>query len=123
MFLLKFYERIGRLPSTIITFVIVMIGWVFFRAHSVSEAMRMFKAMLGLQGLGSADSMFSDPVAWQVTPDRLAVLLVGVLLVYLLPTLRRFAHTPLRFLTIPLFVWAVATLSAQSFTPFLYFQF
>ncbi len=37
LFLLRFYERIGAWPSRIITFVIVMVGWVIFRLESASE--------------------------------------------------------------------------------------
>jgi alginate O-acetyltransferase complex protein AlgI len=116
-------EKFGTLPFPrwlliAKTMLLVMIGWVFFRAHSMGEAIRMFKGMLGMQGMG-----LSDPVAWQVTNDRLIVLVIGVILVYLFPLIRRYAQGPIRFLIIPLFLWAVATLSAQSFTPFLYFQF
>ena len=105
------------------TMILVMIGWIFFRAHSVTEAMKMFKAIAGFGASGEAGAWFSNAVAWQVTSDRLIVLGLGIVLVYLLPTIKRYAHTPLQFATLPLFIWAVATLSAQSFTPFLYFQF
>ena len=103
------------------TMILVMIGWVFFRAPSVTEAIKMLKA---IAGFGQQEGLaFSASVAWQVTHDRMIVLAIGVALVYLLPTIKRYAHTPIRFATLPLFVWAIATLSAQSFTPFLYFQF
>jgi alginate O-acetyltransferase complex protein AlgI len=105
------------------TMLLVMIGWVFFRAANMTEAAKMFKAMLGLNASNASGSMFSDAVAWYVTPDRIMVLILGIALVFLLPVLKRYAHSPLRFLIIPLFVWALTTLSAQSFTPFLYFQF
>lgn len=105
------------------TMILVMIGWVFFRAHSVTEAMKMFKAIAGVGASGDSGSLFSNAVAWHITNDRLVVLAIGILLVYLLPTIKRYAHTPIRFAVLPLFIWAVATLSAQSFTPFLYFQF
>lgn len=100
------------------TMLLVMIGWVMFRAVDITAAGRMFGGMLGLNGVG-----FSDPVAWQVTPDRLGVLAFGIALVYAMPWLKRRHGGPLRYLLVPLFVWAVATLSSQSFTPFLYFQF
>ena len=38
LFLLKFYSLIGKLPSVIITFFIVMIGWVFFRTEDLNDA-------------------------------------------------------------------------------------
>ncbi len=121
-------EKFGVLPiphwlRVLKTMLLVMIGWVFFRAANLTEAVKMFKGMLGLNAPGAEVSWFSDAVAWHVTPDRLIVLVIGIALVCFLPTLKRYAHTPLRFLVIPLFIWALTTLSAQSFTPFLYFQF
>lgn len=105
-------------PAIAKTMLLVIIGWVLFRASDLAEAGRMFYGMAGLNGLG-----YSAPVAWQVTPDRLTVLAGGLALAYALPALRKHADGPLRFLLIPLFLWALATLSSQSFTPFLYFQF
>jgi alginate O-acetyltransferase complex protein AlgI len=121
-------ERFGVLAiphwlKVVKTMLLVMIGWVFFRAANMTEAVKMFKGMLGLNASIASNSMFSDAVAWHVTPDRVIVLVLGIALVFLLPVLKRYAQSPLRFLIIPLFVWALTTLSAQSFTPFLYFQF
>lgn len=120
----RYWEQrfgISRLPNWIRvmrTMLLVMMGWVVFRALDFSGALGMFRGMLGLNGMN-----FSPSMEWQVTPDRLAVLLIGVGLVYAMPWLRRHNGTVLRFFIIPLFLWAVATLSSQSFTPFLYFQF
>ncbi len=100
------------------TMLLVIFGWVLFRAADLAGAGRMFAGMVGAHGMA-----FSPSVAWQVTPDRLMVLLIGVLLVYAMPWLKRQGGAHLRYLLLPLFLWAVATLSAQSFTPFLYFQF
>jgi alginate O-acetyltransferase complex protein AlgI len=100
------------------TMLLVMIGWVFFRAESVADAMRVFKGMLGFHGVG-----FSDAIKWQASSDALLVLLFGIVLVYAMPWLKRQTQSALRFLIIPLFIWALLTLSSQSFTPFLYFQF
>lgn len=111
----------SRLPGwlrVIKTMLLVIIGWVLFRATNFAGATRMFEGMLGLNGVG-----FSPGVEWQVTPDRLIVLLLGGVLVYAMPWLKRQGGARLRYLLLPLFLWAVATLSAQSFTPFLYFQF
>jgi alginate O-acetyltransferase complex protein AlgI len=100
------------------TMVLVIVGWVLFRAVDMTAAVRMFKGMLGLQGLG-----FTPAVQWQVVPDRLGVLILSIALIYAMPWLRRHSGAGARYLLIPLFLWAVATLSSQSFTPFLYFQF
>jgi alginate O-acetyltransferase complex protein AlgI len=123
----KFYgDKYGPLPiptwlRVAKTMLLVMIGWVFFRAESVTDAMRMFKAMFGFNGFDGFN--LSQSIVWQTNSDALWVLLLGAIMVYMLPIIRRYVHTPIRFLLIPLFVWALTTLSAQSFTPFLYFQF
>jgi len=116
-------QRVGKplLPvwlGVIKTMLLVMIGWVLFRAADIAGAGQMFLGMVGWNGLA-----FSPAVQWQVTPDRLTVLLLGIALVYAMPFLKRQGGSSVRYLPIPLFLWAVATLSSQSFTPFLYFQF
>ena len=45
IFLLKFYEKTGRLFSTVMTFLIVVIGWVFFRVEKISDAFVYLKRM------------------------------------------------------------------------------
>jgi len=45
MFLLKFYKRIGKIPSTIITFFIVIIGWVLFRSDNLTHAFGFMSKM------------------------------------------------------------------------------
>lgn len=45
LILLKFLKRIGRIPSTIFTFLVVLIGWVFFRSESISYAFAFIKKM------------------------------------------------------------------------------
>lgn len=111
----------SRLPGWIQvarTMLLVMIGWVIFRAVDIHAAIAMYKGMLGIHGTALTATM-----SWQLTVDRLMVGLLGILLIYAMPRLRSMVSNPLRWLILPLFLWAVATLSAQSFTPFLYFQF
>jgi alginate O-acetyltransferase complex protein AlgI len=100
------------------TMILVMTGWVFFRSESLTDAYRMLMAMSGMRTWA-----LSDEIVAQTTSDGFIVLGIGVVLVYVLPSIKRYTHSPLRFLILPLFVWALATLSSQSFTPFLYFQF
>jgi alginate O-acetyltransferase complex protein AlgI len=38
LFLIKFYKTIGRIPAIIITFLITLVGWVFFRSETLPEA-------------------------------------------------------------------------------------
>ena len=99
------------------TMLLVIIGWVMFRATTVDGALQMYAGMLGFNGIGISDYLMSE-----VTADRVGVLIFAFLLVYAMPWIKRNGEN-LRWVILPLFVWAVATLSAQSFSPFLYFQF
>ena len=115
-------EKFGpsRLPVPIQvarTMLLVIIGWVMFRATTVDGALQMYAGMLGFNGIGMSDFLMSE-----VTTDRVAVLIFAFLLVYAMPWIKRNGEN-LRWVILPLFAWAVATLSAQSFSPFLYFQF
>jgi alginate O-acetyltransferase complex protein AlgI len=104
------------------TLLLVMIGWVFFRAADMAAALRMLGAMAGLGELA-----LSPALAWQVAPERVGMMALGTLLVFAMPRMRALfegrLRRPMVVVLIPLFFWAVATLSSQAFTPFLYFQF
>jgi alginate O-acetyltransferase complex protein AlgI len=43
--LLNIYKKIGRIPSVIITFLIVLNGWVFFRIEYFNDAVHFLKTM------------------------------------------------------------------------------
>lgn len=116
-------ERMGKplLPAwlgVVKTMLLVMFGWVLFRAADVSGAAHMFGGLFGLNG-----AALSPTMQWQLTLERGGVLALAVLIIYALPWLKARQGTPLRYALPPLFLLAVATLASQSFTPFLYFQF
>lgn len=48
-FLLKVYNKIGKFPSMIITFFIVVIGWVFFRIENVNNALVFLNRMFAFE--------------------------------------------------------------------------
>lgn len=104
--------------ATAKTMLLVMLGWVMFRSNDLQMAMGMYRGMAGVNGYA-----FSPNVALQFTPDHWVMLLVGIALIYVLPLFKERLATTLNYLLLPLFLWALATLTAQSYTPFLYFQF
>jgi alginate O-acetyltransferase complex protein AlgI len=120
-------RRAPRYPPAFLMLLVVL-GWVMFRADSVRTAGAFYAAMAGFHGLGLSDAM-----RWQASGWSATMLLVGVAVIYLAPWLaakatadpegwgRRLSlASPL---WLPLFALAVLRLSAQSYTPFLYFQF
>ncbi len=126
------YPQLLALPAT---FLIVILGWVMFRAENVQVAMGMYAAMFGLSEAGLG---LSGRTAWDITRFDVFMLLVAYGLIFLMPTLMRRWHgngetlapdwaarLPVfrQLLVIALFVLAVIKMIAQSFSPFLYFQF
>ncbi|MDT8857108.1 MBOAT family protein [Paracoccaceae bacterium Fryx2] len=116
------------------TLLIVLLGWVMFRAASVTEALGVYSGMLGLNGFATAPE-----VALAITTESLLFLMLGVAVAALEPRLNHAAATRLRpgpagrltalnalvpaVLVNGLGAFAVMKLAEQSFSPFLYFQF
>lgn len=110
------------------TFILVMIGWVLFRAHNVGSAFEVYAGMFGLNGF-----MLSDALAYQVTGLQLVTMLIGLILIFVGPwwmdrqTKLEFGGvmrvTGVTLVVIPLFMLAALRLAAQDYSPFLYFQF
>ena len=103
----------------------VVLGWVVFRADDFSGALRVYRGMAGLQGLG-----VSDELAWQLTPDRLWMVAIGAAVVYapligqrmgpLLGMAGRGASLAAPFCG---FLLGLVLLYSRAAVPFLYFQF
>lgn len=121
-------EKARNIQRVFVTMILVIIGWVVFRATSVTSALSMYAGLIGLNGFG-----VSEALAWQLTGLQLATIVAGIAFAYTAPhwtkldqdgvrtSWLRFAHSPL--LITPFFVLAVMRLAAQSYSPFLYFQF
>lgn len=116
-------------PGWLPTLLLVMVGWVMFRAPDVGSALRLYQAMLGFSGLGLSDGMH-----WQVTGYALLMLGIGLVWVLLSPRwqtpvepgqalLPSLQFSPRLLWLLPLFGLALLRLSAQRYVPFLYFQF
>ena len=125
----KLWRPVAPLLGVAGTMLLVMLGWVMFRAENVGVALRMYGGMLGLNGV-----KLSDALAWQVTGSGVATMLLAVVIVYLAPLWPALVDrarsapnvalaTGVSMLSMPLFLLSVLKLSAQSYTPFLYFQF
>jgi alginate O-acetyltransferase complex protein AlgI len=114
------------------TFLLVMLGWVMFRAESVSHAMNIYGAMFSFDGRGLSELYRDGITSLQLATLALAygvLFAAGVrqrLATPGLPPVRAAAswQQPLMVsVLLPLFALSVLKLSAQSYSPFLYFQF
>ncbi|ULH17747.1 membrane-bound O-acyltransferase family protein (plasmid) [Deinococcus sp. KNUC1210] len=124
-------RRLGRPPPPIWyaiprTMLLVMLGRVFFRSHDFPTAMSVFGGLFGQHAPG-----LSAAFRLELTTERTVILVLGVVLVYFAPYWRslearfgtRRLYQRVSYGLIPAFVFALALLSAQSYSPFLYFQF
>ncbi|MBB86266.1 MAG: membrane-bound O-acyltransferase family protein [Xanthomonadales bacterium] len=114
-----------------VTFLFVMLGWVAFRAETLGDAGRLYAVMFG-----AGDLALSPAYAAAISQFNLALLGLGVAVLLLGGLRDRLAAAGaahpgghplvLRWagaLALPIFVAAVLKLSADSYSPFLYFQF
>lgn len=110
------------------TMLIVIVGWVLFRATDVGAAWTTLGGMLGANGWA-----LSEGFAWEITGLETTTLILSLVVIYLapwwrahlwrLPEGRQKTLQTVHLAILPLFILGVFRLSAQSFSPFLYFQF
>lgn len=53
------FRRLASFASWAMTFSVVVIGWVFFRATDIDSALRMLSGMVGLNGVSLPNALFS----------------------------------------------------------------
>ena len=53
------FLRVSPLAGRVLTFLVVVVGWAFFRSDSVSSAMAMLRGMAGLNGLSLPPSLYA----------------------------------------------------------------
>jgi alginate O-acetyltransferase complex protein AlgI len=124
----------ARVLSTSSCIVMVLLGWVAFRAPDLETMMGLYRGMIGLNGIG-----LGEDFVWQMAGIRVMAVIIGVGIAFGSPWLHslipsanphprqdyntRFLPVWVQATLLTLFLLAVTRLSAQSFSPFLYFQF
>ena len=128
--LTKFHgSTAGLALSVLLTFVFVLVGWVFFRADSVSQSLQLLQAMCSMQSSNClADSMAKYPAGVAVliyVIGRLAVDKKEIWIRHISPTIREkiWPLAPARLAAYTCFFICAIGLSPAGKTPFIYFQF
>ena len=130
LFLLKVFKRLPRFIPTATTFLLVMVGWVFFRAESLYQARLILCDMFSLSQWN--ELMFGD-----VLLSTKVILLLAILIsvVAYFPGVERRQEAVLlerpgmlKSLSLTLFSLILLSLSAgvimaSDFNPFIYFRF
>lgn len=126
-FLLKFYAYIGRIPSTIITFIVVMIGWVFFRIEKVNDAFLFLKRMFAFDfhNTLSFSSEFYTFLILSFFFSFFAFFKKGEIIqnaVYF-GTYHNKKHFAMSAVCVMLLALSISSITASGFNPFIYFRF
>jgi alginate O-acetyltransferase complex protein AlgI len=103
--------------------VIVLFGWVLFRADNIGEAWRMWKAMLGLMPVSAFDAVLAAEIFTPTTVLFMA--LAGLLSFWRFRSYDWCNKVSFKksLVALALFILATLALFTQSYNPFLYFQF
>jgi alginate O-acetyltransferase complex protein AlgI len=108
----------------LMTFVLMLISWVLFRADNLGAAMDYYRAMFGVTSVSEVAPLVAATI---YTPYHLAVLGLCAVLVFQPLQAHDWALEQVTWrrnlVIIPLFILTLMVMFAQSFNPFLYFQF
>lgn len=126
MFLIKIYERLPGIIRTVITFVIVVFGWVLFRAEYLGQAIGFIKAMVSFDFIQIEMPRGGSITLWCAFIFSFFALIPKVeawqhKMLFDPPKLGRtlfFASA-----TIALLVICISIIAASGFNPFIYFRF
>ncbi len=117
------YRSLPRGLRVALTFIIVLGSWVWFRAESLPAAAAYFRALAGGGTVNEATALLAAQV---FAPGKLAIMGLGTLCLCASRQAHDWSETltwPKALILVPVFALALAVLCAQTFNPFLYFQF
>lgn len=129
LFLSGFYQKVGKVFSTFTTFIIVVFGWVIFRAETMPEAVHFYKALLSLNEGFQLPRLGAEF-------RSVMVLALGLSFAAAIPFVGSFEEKLLQntnissitvffrtVLALFLFVFCLSMITASGFNPFIYFKF
>ena len=124
----KIYEKMGKIPSVIITFLIVTVGWAIFRIENLSDAFTFISRLFAF------DFQTIIPIQSLQFCTTLVVALIFAFIA-LFPfgkKIQNFVfytdfskkqHLAVWLVCIVLFLFCLGALNAIGFSPFIYFRF
>jgi len=128
LFLKKALKSSGPVVSTVFTFLVVVLGWVFFRLETFEEAMIYFGKMFAFN---------FESFSFRGRMDLLIILAVSLLFSFITITpfgrklenlvyfdsYTRYRYLVMGVVVLLLFILSVGSIAATGFNPFIYFRF
>lgn len=126
-FLGKVLMNIGKLPSILLTFFIVNIGWVFFRIEKINDAFLYLKKMFvfNIDPETKFDSEFITYLVLAIFFSFFAISKYGQKIqdaIYV-NSYSNLKHLGVIILSSLLFILSVSSITSFGFNPFIYFRF
>ena len=127
LFLLKFYEKIGKYPSVIITFFLTIIGWVIFRATSFDQVVYYVKALFKFNySEYYLQNQFWSILVISIIISFITLLKKGLVLENFIFYKQSYSKLQTIFyglIVLLLFIISTASIISSGFNPFIYFRF
>lgn len=117
------YKKFPTTVKILITNVIIIFGWVIFRAPSIDQALLYWKAMLGFGATVPASDILRTEM---FSMKYMAEMIICAVLVWQPFQAHEWVRklTPVKVtLLMIVFIYAIVSMFTQAFNPFLYFQF
>lgn len=118
------YAAFPRPVRVGLTFFLVLLAWVLFRADNLTDAWKYFGAMFALTPAAGTAHLLA---AGLYTPYRLLIMAVCVFFAFQPLQAHDWAQRPIGWgrvaILAPLFILCLLMMFSQAFNPFLYFQF
>ena len=129
IFLLQVLNKIGGFFSTIITFIIVVVGWVFFRLEKFDDAINYIKKMFSFSTEITFENISNEFISIAilafifsfVTASKIGKKLETLIYYHQQPSL--FWYGKMIFVSLVLLVLSISAITAEGFNPFIYFRF
>jgi len=128
IFLLKVYKAIGKVPSIIITYVIVLISWVFFRSETLPDAITYLDRMFSFTATG--DGIHFDSKFYTILIVAIFFSFWGGFKAIEKWQERLFAEKQksrriilMSLFSIIFFIISLSAITSSGFNPFIYFRF
>lgn len=129
LFLIRIYNWMGRIPSTVITFFIAVLGWVVFRADNIGHAQEYFVALFSF-----SDQLMVPRVGkefWYTLVVAVAFSFIAVIpwvgklqdKLLLNDSTNLISHLLKTIVAVALFVFSLSMIISSGFNPFIYFRF
>ena len=129
IFLLQVLNKIGSFFSTIITFIIVVVGWVFFRLEKFDDAINYIKKMFSFNTEMTFENISNEFISIAilafifsfVTASKFGKKVETLIYYNQQPTM--FWYGKMILLSLVLLVLSISAITAEGFNPFIYFRF